>query len=92
MMTGTPAAPTAHPATAYHRRQGPHMRNNDHAVLDQDLTSGRLQRKKGDALCRPSRQFWGLYPQPGRVVDCPRCLELAARHDITLTDPTGRPR
>jgi len=77
---------TAHPETAYHLRQGPNMRNNDHAVLDQDLTSGRLRRKAGDALCKPRRAFWGLERQRGRVVDCPRCVELAERHGVTLLD------
>lgn len=79
-----PDVPSAHVCTAYHLRQGPRMTNGEHAVLDQPLNSPRLNRKTGDALCKPQAQFWGLYESPERDVSCPRCLAMAERHSITI--------
>ncbi|GAA2770190.1 hypothetical protein [Streptomyces showdoensis] len=79
-----PQVPSAHVRTAYHLRQGPNMNNGEHAVLDQPLHSGRLNRSTGDALCKPQAKFWGLYESPELTVSCQRCLEMAARHGITI--------
>lgn len=79
-----PAVPSAHVRTAYHLRQGPNMTNGEHAVLDQPLHSGRLNRDTGDALCKPQAKFWGLYESPDRKVSCPRCLDMAQRIGITI--------
>jgi hypothetical protein len=79
-----PDVPSAHVRTAYHLRQGPNMANGEHAVLDQPLHAGRLNRDTGDALCKPTAKFWGLYESPDRQVSCPRCLAIAERHNITI--------
>lgn len=79
-----PHTPSAHVRTAYHLRQGPGMANGEHAVLDQPLHSGRLNRDTSDALCKPHAKFWGLYESPDRQVSCPRCLTMAERHGITI--------
>lgn len=79
-----PAVPSAHVRTAYHLRQGPRMQNGEHAVLDQPLHSGRLHRETGDALCKPTAKFWGLYESPDRPVSCRRCAELVERHGISV--------
>ena len=80
---------TAHPEYAYTRRQGDRSIAHDHAVLDQDLIAPRFRREKGDALCRPARKFWGLYPTDASPVTCPRCIELAERYGVALIDPTA---
>jgi hypothetical protein len=85
------AALTAHPEYAYTRRQGAWSFAHTHAVLDQDLSTARFKRTQGDALCRPARSFWGLEPAQ-RPVSCPRCVELAGRYGVTLTDPTKEAR
>jgi hypothetical protein len=79
-----PNVASAHVRTAYHLRQGPNMTNGEHAVLDQPLSSGRLNRDTGDALCKPQAKFWGLYESPDRPVSCPRCRAMAERHGITI--------
>lgn len=83
-MTDTPQ-PTAHVAYAFNRREGANSAGHYHIVLDQPLDSGRLHRSTADALCKPGRQFWGLESRPRSVADCPRCLQLASRHGVTVT-------
>lgn len=81
---------TARPAYAYSPRQTAWSYANYHAVLDQPLDAGRLHRKAGDALCKPAQRFWGLERITTSPVDCPRCIELAERHGVTLIDPTNK--
>lgn len=70
---------------AYSRHQGNSSLGGYHAVLAQPLTSGRLQRKSGDALCRPRNKFWGLDETPNCTqVTCSRCLEIAGRIGIDV--------
>ena len=78
---------TAHPAYAYSPRQGAWTIARYHAALDQPLVAGRCKRDKGDALCKPAQRFWGLEAVTTSPVTCPRCLELAKRYGVTLTDP-----
>jgi hypothetical protein len=57
-----------------------------HLMLQDDLVSGRLRRRAGDALCKPASKFWGLHedsvycPLPS----CTRCLDLAPKHGIDI--------
>lgn len=83
----TMAKVTAHPEHAYTRRQTDRTFGHDHAVLDQDLDRGRFKREKGDALYKPARKFWGLYPTNTSPVSCPRCIDLAERHGVELSSP-----
>ena len=76
---------TAHVAYAFSPRQGARSGGRYHLVLDQPLTTGRLTRQTGDALCKPADQFWDLEPgnrdaQPS----CPTCLHRAGLYGITL--------
>jgi hypothetical protein len=82
---------TAHPAYAYSPRQGSWNYGRHHARLDQPLTVGRLSRAAGDALCKPNRDFWGLEPVTTSPVDCPRCLSLAERYGVEMTDRADSP-
>lgn len=75
----------AHVAYAFSRREGANSAGRYHLVLDRPLDSGRLHRSAFDALCKPSRQFWGLEPRPRSAPDCPRCLKLASQHGVTVT-------
>lgn len=57
----------------------------DHLVVTSDFTAGRLVRKKGDALCKPRRKFWGLHdvePEGRRV--CKSCRKIAERHSVDV--------
>lgn len=76
---------TAHVEYAFSRREGPNSLGRYHLVLDQPLTAGRLHRETKDALCKPGRKFWGLEARPRSEPDCPRCLQLASQHGITVT-------
>lgn len=78
---------TANPAYAYSPRQTAWSYANYHAVLTEPLSAGRFQRQAGDALCKPTRKFWGLELITTSPVTCPRCIELAERHGVTLIDP-----
>lgn len=76
---------TTHVAYAYTLLQGAQSNGCYHAVLDQPLHTGRLDREPGDALCRPRRAFWGLEPvSHGAAVSCKRCLDVAARYSIAV--------
>lgn len=46
-----------------------------HFQLSEPFSAGRLKRKAGDALCRPSNKFWDLTDFGGnRRVNCRQCL------------------
>jgi hypothetical protein len=76
---------TAHIEHAYNPRQGAMSNGSYHAILHQPLHVGRLHRDTGDALCKPARKFWGLATGNANArVSCTRCVELMARHDITV--------
>ena len=49
----------------------------EHIVVLDDLDSGRLHRKAGDALCKPADQFWGLEHTHGGPASCKTCIERA---------------
>ena len=83
--TQPPSRPIAHSEYAFNPRQGAMSFARYHAVLDQDMARGQFSRRAGDALCKPRRKFWGLSPGASDSVDGPRCLELAARHDVSRT-------
>lgn len=57
-----------------------------HAVLAGEYQNGRLQRKRGDALCKPASEFWGLEnfdiekDRPEKAITCKTCLERANRY------------
>lgn len=77
---------TGHVRYAFNRRQGASSNGSYHLVLDQPLHTGRLNREKGDALCKPASKFWGLDRGSDQAtVNCPICLQRAERHDITVT-------
>ena len=81
----TDGAVTAHVEYAYNPRQGAMSNGSHHAVLDQPLHAGRLHREAGDALCKPARRFWGLEVGHDLAnVDCRRCVEMLARHNVTI--------
>lgn len=74
-------------AYAYSPRHGAVSTGAEHLVLKQDLSAGRLKRKRGDALCKPADKFWGLEVFPDqenrtRQWLCKRCAELAEKLDI----------
>ena len=72
---------------AYVPRQTARAVGANHAVLTAPLTVGRLVRQAGDALCKPASNFWGLEQHRSfekQGVDCQRCREIAARHQLTL--------
>ncbi len=75
---------TATAEYAYTRREGDRGNGRYHAVIDSPITVGRFIRQKGDALCKPRREFWGLSKGGSDLVDCPRCIELAGRYVVTL--------
>jgi hypothetical protein len=76
---------TGHIRYAFNRRQGASSNGNYHLVLDQPLHAGRLNREKGDALCKPRTKFWGLDQGSAQaVVDCPVCLKRARQHGVTV--------
>lgn len=72
---------------AYHPRDAGNAHGAEHLVVAADFHRGRLRREVGDALCKPRRKFWGLNPHPERKPTCKRCLDLAARHGLTLPTP-----
>lgn len=82
---------TAHVRYAFNPRQGDRSIARYHAVLNQPLSTGRLSRKTGDALCKPRNKFWGLYQGNGAAeINCPRCLDLMGRLGVTIVnDSTG---
>jgi hypothetical protein len=51
--------------------------------MNAPLNSGRLRRDAGDVLCEPNRDFWGLEPFPEAAANCPACVRLAERHNVT---------
>lgn len=70
---------------AFTRRQGARSNGGYHAVLNEALKLGRLERQAGDALCKPRAQFWGLEKTPNCThVTCPRCTAVATRAGITI--------
>lgn len=76
---------TAHAEHAFSPRPGDTRHpGNEHAILDQPIIAGRFHRDARDALCKPRRAFWGVQADTTLEVTCPRCLALAARHDVTL--------
>jgi hypothetical protein len=76
---------TGHVRYAFNRSQGASSNGKYHLVLDQPLHAGRLNREKGDALCKPRSKFWGLdRGSPRAVVDCPVCLQRAQQHGISV--------
>lgn len=80
---------TARVLYAFNPGQGNRSNGSYHAVLDQPLHAGRLHRDTGDALCKPRRKFWGLQQGNGAAeVNCARCVDLMARHRITVQTPT----
>ncbi|QVJ00392.1 hypothetical protein KGD82_16665 [Nocardiopsis eucommiae] len=84
-MNDTPETLTAHVGYAYQLRQSDRSISRDHAVLEQPLTVGRLVRKRGDALCRPRRKFWGLESvNDQRNITCPTCVARAERYGVTI--------
>jgi hypothetical protein len=79
---------TAHVRYAFTRRQGASSNGGYHLVLDQPLNAGRLQRKAGDALCKPRSKFWGLDVGSATAdASCPTCLRRADQYDITVRTP-----
>lgn len=74
---------------AHHPLDRGNAAGRDHLVVSADFTRRRLRREAGDALCKASRKFWGLYPEPERKATCKRCLELAARHGLALPGTQG---
>ena len=67
-------------AHAYTPNEAPIYGGGCHAVAIEELHLGRLHRKPGDVLCRPSRRFWGLHDtDKGREVTCKGCRAILAR-------------
>lgn len=66
-------------AYAYSPREGGqtghHSPGKGHIMVESgELKRGRLKRVERDALCKPSKHFWGLEPQEG-VVTCQICVK-----------------
>jgi hypothetical protein len=61
----------------------------DHIVVAEAIASGRLKRKAGDALCKPSHKFWGLQPGHADKANCLRCLEIAERLALPAPEASG---
>jgi hypothetical protein len=73
-------------------RQGPMNASAYHVVVTEPLPAGRLHREPGDALCRRASRFSCLDTsygevrrQEGKAFNCKRCLEIAERLGIDLT-------
>jgi hypothetical protein len=75
--TGTEAT-TGH---AYTGRSRGHNQGGNHILVLEDYQHGRLQRSKGDALCKPADDFWRLEAQedPG-FATCQTCLDRLQRY------------
>lgn len=69
-------------AHAYTPRETGSYGGRDHIVTEVPIVAGRLKRYPGDALCKPGRKFWGLHRTTGEPT-CRRCIELAAREDVS---------
>ncbi len=72
---------------AYNPQNGPNGGNRTgvHVVVEHAFQHGRLARRRDDALCKPSRKFWGLEGPALRAhVSCKACRRLAATHGIDL--------
>ena len=79
---------TGHVRYAFNRRQGGAYNGKYHLVLNRPLSAGRLTRRAGDALCKPSNKFWGLEKgSEYAAVDCPTCLQRAERYSIQVPEP-----
>lgn len=81
-----PALVTWVVAHAYTPNEAATYGGGEHLQLLVPIHLGRVVRKRGDALCRPTkRRFWGLHEVDGegRAVRCPRCLAMARRLGIT---------
>lgn len=51
-----------------------------HVVTNEDLSHGRLKRRKGEVLCRPSgKKFWGLQPRTLEEFEASPCQTCLAR-------------
>ena len=53
-----------------------------HIVLEEEFVSGRMRRRKGDALCKKLERFNGnlwATPYDGAVLDCKACLGQALK-------------
>lgn len=80
--------PTIYAGYAYSPRQGALTVARDHTVLSGWFRLGQLQRKAGDALCKPRKRFWGLEDtRDGREATCPTCLERMARYGLEYGPP-----
>ena len=82
---------TAHVRYAYSPRQGANSRGGYHLLMNAPLNSGRLRRERGDVLCEPNRDFWGLEPRPEAAANCTACVRLAERHGVTVVPTYPRP-
>jgi hypothetical protein len=70
-------------ATAYHPWQTDKMTSNQNHIITRDgFDKGRLKRKPGDVLCRPTHNFWGLYGDDYGKPTCKRCIDLARRYKL----------
>jgi hypothetical protein len=48
-------------------------------VADWEFHSGRIHRRKGEALCSRKNPWWAREPYPDETEMCPRCEEIASR-------------
>lgn len=71
---------------AYSPRERSGTTGGYHLIVGQDFKAGRVQRKKGDALC--GKRFYNLdWGRKERGVTCTRCIALA--NSVTKYDPTA---
>lgn len=70
-------------AYAYSPRENVGSTGKYHLITTERIEHGRLVREPGDALCKPTRKFWGL--DGGRTAEdferygCVRCREIRDR-------------
>lgn len=72
-------------AYAYNPKEGGSSNGKYHLIVTaaEGLTLIRVQRQKGDALCKPAAKFWGL-DLKDTSPSCPKCLAQLEKQLATL--------
>lgn len=73
-------------------RENMGSRGRNHIQVLEDVSCGRLHRKKFDTLCKGIGKFWGLKDvEDHQEVSCLRCLEIAQRILSKTTQDVEQP-